>query len=144
MFFDCLWYKPMLMRHGRIKNPQKEENLKERSPGLKETTLFQQDVIRRNCGNIQKRNTKAVNVTPVFSLSLALSRCVWETQQKYCHKRIPIRDHPDTLIASQEHKSAKKASSQKVYEGPEKPLGLRLHAVQESLQLQQVQPCDGG
>jgi len=40
----------MLMRHGRIKNPQKEENLKERSPGLKETTLFQQDVIRRNCG----------------------------------------------------------------------------------------------
>ena len=58
----------MLMRHGRIKNPQKEENLKERSPGLKETTLFQQDVIRRNCGNIQKRNTINTdpNLCPVY------------------------------------------------------------------------------
>jgi len=72
----------MLMRHGRIKNPQKEENLKERSPGLKETTLFQQDVIRRNCGNIQKRNTKSCQRHSSLFTKFSLEQSVCEKPNK--------------------------------------------------------------
>jgi len=89
--------------------------------------------------------TTSFNLTAVFSLSLALNTFhVWETPGQ---RNIILKEwgtsSQKTLIAFPEKKSASMPfASPRCRDEPE--LGFRLHAVEESLELKQVQPSNGG